>query len=257
MVTVSSRLIHRHLDDPNVRELFRLLEDDPEIRSYLRMGNIMAVSRLNYNDHGPVHAKIISGSALELFKLVSSAVEPSSVTNGVCDYLGAKMIVLCGAYLHDLGNAIHRLNHESNAIILAAPILDRILPRVYPEDPELVFRLKSEILHSIYSSNEEVQCLSVEAGIVTVADGTDIAGGRSREPYKGGKNDIHSISALAINRVDIAMGDKKPVSIRVYMDNPAGVFQIEEVLGEKMATSGLKDIVEVVAIMDDEEIKTL
>jgi metal-dependent HD superfamily phosphatase/phosphodiesterase len=41
------------------------------------------------------------------------------------------------------------------------------------------------------------------------------------------------------------------------MDNPAGVFQIEEVLGEKLATSGLNDIVEVIAIMDDREIKTL
>jgi hypothetical protein len=257
MVTVSSRLIHRHLNDPIIRELFRLLEDDLEIRSYLRMGNIMAVGRLNYNDHGPVHAKIISGSALELFRLVSSAVEPSSVAHRVCDYMGAKMIVLCGAYLHDLGNAIHRKNHESNAIILASPILERILGRVYPEDPELVFRLKSEILHAIYSSNEDVRCLSVEAGIVTVADGTDIASGRSREPYKGGKNDIHSISALAINRVDIKEGEEKPVSIKVYMDNPAGVFQIEEVMGKKLATSGISDLVEVVAIMDNKEIKTL
>lgn len=257
MVTVSNRLIHRHLNEPMVRELFRLLEYDPEVQSYLRMGNIMAVKRLNYNDHGPVHAKIIAGSALEIFKLISSSAEPSSVTNGVCDYTGAKLIVLCGAYLHDLGNAVHRLNHELNALVLAAPILDRLVGRIYPEDPDLVFRLKSEILHAVYSSADEVQCLSVEAGVVTVADGTDMAGGRSREPYQGGKNDIHSISALAINKVDIEKGENKPVSIKVYMDNPSGVFQIEEVMGKKLATSGVGDLVEVIAIMNGQEIKTL
>jgi metal-dependent HD superfamily phosphatase/phosphodiesterase len=228
-----------------------------EIQSYLRMGNVMAVSRLNYNDHGPVHAKIISGSALEIFNLLSSKVEPTSITNGVCDYVGAKLIVLLGAYLHDLGNAVHRVNHESNAIILAAPILDRLLGRIYPEDHELVFRLKSEVLHSIFASHEEIQCLSVEAGIVTVADGTDMAGGRSREPYLGGKNDIHSISALAINKVDIEPGGKKPVSIKVYMDNPAGVYQVEEIMGKKLETCGIIDHIEVIAIMDDREIKTL
>ena len=58
------------------------------------MGNIMAVKRSNYNDHGPVHAKIVAGSALELFELVSSNVEASSVLNGVCDYVGAELIVL-------------------------------------------------------------------------------------------------------------------------------------------------------------------
>jgi metal-dependent HD superfamily phosphatase/phosphodiesterase len=35
------------------------------------MSNVMAVERLKYNDHGPVHAKISSGAALEIFDLPS------------------------------------------------------------------------------------------------------------------------------------------------------------------------------------------
>jgi metal-dependent HD superfamily phosphatase/phosphodiesterase len=255
MNTVSSRLIHRNLEEPAVLEIFRLLENDGEVQSYLRMANVMAVKRLIYNDHGPVHARIVAGSALEIFRLVTEAVEPSCVANGVGDYENAKIIVLCGAYLHDIGNAIHRDSHEQNGLMLAAPILERVLGRVYPYDMELVYRLKSEALHTIYASDDKVPCLSVEAGVVTVADGTDLAEGRSREPYKGGKNDIHSVSALAIKRVNIGKGEQKPVKILIEMANPAGIFQIQEVLGKKLESSGLKDLVEVSAVMGGEEVK--
>ena len=255
MNTVSSRLIHRNLEEPAVLETFRLLENDGEAQSYLRMANVMAVKRLIYNDHGPVHARIVAGSALEIFRLVTEAVEPSCVANGVGDYENAKIIVLCGAYLHDIGNAIHRDSHEQNGLMLAAPILERVLGRVYPYDMELVYRLKSEALHTIYASDDKVPCLSVEAGVVTVADGTDLAEGRSREPYKGGKNDIHSVSALAIKRVNIGKGEQKPVKILVEMANPAGIFQIQEVLGKKLTSSGLKDLVEVSTVMGGEEVK--
>jgi metal-dependent HD superfamily phosphatase/phosphodiesterase len=255
MNTVSSRLIHRNLEEPAVLETFRLLENDGEVQSYLRMANVMAVKRLIYNDHGPVHARIVAGSALEIFRLVTEAVEPSCVVNGVGDYENAKIIVLCGAYLHDIGNAIHRDRHEQNGLMLAAPILERVLGRVYPYDVELVYRLKSETLHTIYASDDKVPCLSVEAGVVTIADGTDLAEGRSREPYKGGKYDIHSVSALAIKRVNIGKGEQKPVKIQVEMANPAGIFQVQEVLGKKLTSSGLEDFVEVSAVMGGEEVK--
>jgi metal-dependent HD superfamily phosphatase/phosphodiesterase len=45
------------------------MEKDQEIQSYLKMANIMAVKRLGYNNHGPVHARIVSGSALEIFNV--------------------------------------------------------------------------------------------------------------------------------------------------------------------------------------------
>ena len=257
MVVVSSRLVHRHLDSPLLSEAFNLLQEDLEIQSYLRMSNIMAVKRLGYNDHGPVHAKIIAGSALEIFKLLTTRVEPSSVANGVCDYDDARLIVLFGAYLHDIGNAIHRVDHEQNSVVLAVNPLERLLGRLYHDDPGLAFRVKCEVLHTLLSSNDSVPCLSVEAGAVTIADGTDMAEGRSRVPYMSGKNDIHSISAQAIKLVEITEGDEKPVSIQVTMENPAGIFQIEEVMGKKIRSSGIPELVEVVATMDGKKIKTI
>ena len=183
MVAVSYRVIHRHLDSPLLSEAFSFLENDVEAQSYLKMANVMAVKRLGYNDHGPVHAKIIAGSALEIFTLLTDAVEPSSVMNGICDYEDARLIVLLGAYLHDVGNAIHRIDHEKTDALLASNLLDRLLLDLYEDDLGLVYRVKSEVLHALYSSDDSISCLSVEAGVVTVADGTDMAGGPLKGPF--------------------------------------------------------------------------
>ncbi|MDH5450800.1 MAG: HD domain-containing protein [Candidatus Bathyarchaeota archaeon] len=255
MVVVSSDLINSHLDEPKVEKMFGLLESDNEVQGYLRMANVMAVERLMYNDHGPVHSKIASGSALEIFGILTGKVTPTTVANGACSLEDAKVIVLCGAYLHDIGNVVHRVDHHIHGCIIASPILDRLLKKVYPREDALDLRLKSEILHAIFSHDEEVRCLSVEAGTAKVADGTDMAQGRARIPYKTGKVDIHSLSALSITKVEIEPGNRKPVRILVNMNNPAGVFQIEEVLERKIRTSGIEEHIEAVALQKGTEIK--
>ncbi len=257
MVTVSDRLIHRHLDTPLLREGYSFISNDLEIQSYLRMSNVMAVKRMNFNDHGPVHSKIVSGSALEIFNLITDVVEPSSVLNGVGCHDDARLVVLLGAYLHDIGNAVHRVDHERVGVLLSSSFLDRLLFHLYPDDMDIAYLLKCEVLHSIFSSDDSVSCLSVEAGIVTVADGTDMASGRSRIPYMQGKTDIHAVSAQAIERVDVSAGDEKPVLIHVSMENPAGIFQVEEVIGRKMLSSGIAEQFEVIATMNGKKIKTL
>jgi metal-dependent HD superfamily phosphatase/phosphodiesterase len=248
MVTVSTNLIDSHLNEPKLEQMFRLLETDMEIQNTLRMSNVMAVERLKYNDHGPVHSKIAAGSALEIFNLLIQEVTPTTVRDKVCSLEDSKVVVLCGSYLHDLGNSIHRVDHHIHSCIIANPILDRLLKKVYPDDPALVVRLKSEILHIIFSHDDGVNCLSVEAGAAKVGDGTDMARGRTRIPYRTGKVDIHSLSALSITKVEIEKGPQKPVQIFVSMNNPAGVFQIEEVLEKKLQSSGIQDLVDVIAL---------
>ena len=226
MTVVSPHLIYKHLRKPHLRKVFNFLENDVETQTYLQMANVMAVERLRYNDHGPVHSRITSGSDLEIFEILSRRFTPTTVRDGVCSLEDAKVAVLCGAYLHDIGNAIHRDAHHMHGCIIASPILDRLLSKVCPTNRELALRLKSEILHCIFSHDENVKCLSIEAGSVKVADGTDMAEGRARIPYRMGDVDIHSLSALAIRRVEILEGENRPVRILVNMDNPAGVFQI-------------------------------
>jgi hypothetical protein len=256
MAVVSPKLVFDHLKEPSVAKMFHLLENDAEAQGHLRMSNIMVVDRMMYNDHGPVHSRISAGSALEIFNILTKKVKPTTVENGICSLEDARLIVLCGAYLHDIGNSVHRDAHEIHGCYIAGPILDRLLDKVYPNNPELYLKLKCEILHSIFAHDERVQCLSIEAGSAKVADGTDMAEGRARIPYRTGKVDIHSLSALSIKRVEIEEGEEKPIRILVHMDNPAGVFQIEEGLERKIRTSGIEHLVEVVALEKERELKT-
>ena len=257
MVTVTNRLIFNHLEEPRVRHIFELLEGDMEVQTYLKMSNEMVVKRLNYNDHGPVHARIAAGSSLEILDLISKEVEPTTVANGICDWEGAKLVTMVGSYLHDIGNSVHREGHIMHSCYLAAPILERMYSVVYPGDHEHVLKMKCETLHAIYAHEDPIEALSIEAGAAKVADGTDMAEGRARIPYRGGKVDMHSISATAIKRVDLEPGKKKLVSVKIYMDNPSGVFQIEEVIGKKVETSGISKYVELIAIENGREIKTV
>ena len=257
LVLVSSDLIYSHLKESRLTKMFHLLEGDAEVQSYLRMANIMAVERLKYNDHGPVHSRIASGSALEIFRILTENITPTTVRNGICGFEDAKLVVLCGAYLHDIGNCVHRFDHHIHGCIIANPFLDRLLNEVYPENRSLALKLKAEILHSIFAHDEGVRCLSVEAGSAKVADGTDMAHGRARIPYRTGKVDIHALSALSIRDVDIEKGDRRPVRIAVNMDNPAGVFQIEQVLEQKIKSSGIEELIEVIGLVKGVEIKTI
>ena len=228
-----------------------------EVQTYLRMSNEMVVKRMNYNDHGPVHARIAAGSSLAILENIAKVTEPTTVANGICDTEGSKLITMVASYLHDIGNSIHRKDHILHSCYLATSILERIYATVYPGDDERVLRMKCETLHAIYAHEDPIEALSVEAGAAKVADGTDMAEGRARIPYRGGKVDMHSISATAIKRVDIEEGKDKPVIIKIYMDNPSGVFQIEEVIGKKVETSGISKYVELVAIENGREIKTV
>jgi len=251
MVKVSPTLINRHLKEEKLRRAYRILEEDAEIQTLLKMSNIMAVTRLKYNDHGPIHSKITAGAALEILEIISGRRTPSAIIDHGFTYEDSKIITLMGAYLHDIGNAVHRADHHIHGCILMNGKLDEILNEIYGEEEKRI-RVKCEILHCIYSHDENVQCLSLEAGIVKVADGTDMAEGRARIPYDLGKRDIHSISALAIRRVEIERGLIKPIKIIVTMENPAGIFQVQNVLQKKIATSGLEDEIEIVTMEVEE-----
>jgi metal-dependent HD superfamily phosphatase/phosphodiesterase len=96
----------------------------------------------------------------------------------------------------------------------------------------------------------------VEAGIVGIADALDMEAGRARIPFKAGKIDIHAVSALSIEKVEIIENEekeKKPITIKITMSNSAGVFQIDELLKPRIETSGLQDYFHVVAEITGEK----
>ncbi|GEM86660.1 phosphohydrolase [Meiothermus granaticius] len=236
---------------PKALMAYELLSGDSEARGHWNMANYITVRKLGYNDHGRVHALITGAASIAILGLlVEHGVKPDVMESGVGDLEDTYLTVLLSTMLHDIGNQVHRMGHEAFSVMLAIPVLDRVLSKVY-QDPEKCTELRAFMLHSITTHDLSPEPLTIEAGVTAVADGTDIAKGRGRKAFALGSVDIHSISALAVDEVQILRGDKVPVEIRVKMNNSAGIFQVEETLTKKVLNSPIRDYVTVIATTDE------
>jgi metal-dependent HD superfamily phosphatase/phosphodiesterase len=224
---------------PKTRQMWDLLLNDPEAQANWDMSDYLTTNKLNYNDHGMTHAVIAATNAIRIYDLLMEAGVPSDVvTSGAGDADDACLVVATATLLHDIGNQVHRRYHEMLGVGLALPVLDRLMPAIYP-DVENRIQLRAFILHAILSHDFDPPPLTFEAGVVSVADGTDVTKGRGRKAFDLGKVDIHSVSALAIDEVLIGKGEHVPVEITVVMNNSAGIFQIEDTLTRKVVKGPL------------------
>jgi metal-dependent HD superfamily phosphatase/phosphodiesterase len=241
------------------RKLAALLERvnaDKQLKGWWHVANINAVKRLEINDHSWVHIQIVANIALKLLRqLTKHGVEPAVVRDYRMSRDDAEVVVVLGALLHCVGMAIHRDGHEDWSLFLAEPKLRELLDGVYSE-PELTV-VSSEVLGAITSHRDYGKPLTLEAGIVRVADALDMAKGRSRIPFEHGRVSIHSLSAAAIEAVTIKDGERTPILIEVTMNNSSGVYQVDELLKAKLRGSGLEPYVEVIAHIDTDAEKSL
>lgn len=237
----------------NVR-LQKVLEgigNDAELIQLWKSANMNAVDRSGINDHGEVHIRIASNAALRILRLlVRGGVVPSVVKDFGLEEYDAEVVVVLAACLHDIGIAIHRHDHERHSLVLAYPKSRQLLAGVY-EEPALTI-LTAEVMHAIVAHSARETCLTVEAGVLKVADALDMSQGRSRIPFEAGKVNIHSISARAVENVDIEPGEERPVRIVITLANSAGIYQVDELLRHKLQNSSIAEHVEVVARIEGE-----
>ena len=119
----------------------------------------------------------------------------------------AEVVIAAGCLLHDIGMSIHRTDHEAYSLFLAADKLGDLLADVYDEPERSV--VAAEAMHAIIGHRRRGDPLTIEAGIVRVADALDMAEGRSRVPFESGRPNIHSLSAAAIEGVKIESGRRE------------------------------------------------
>ncbi len=243
-------------DYPKARQMWELLVFDPEVRADWDMADYIAVTKLNFNDHGEIHAKIAAASSLSMLDLLRKAEKKSDViSSGAGDWDDAFLVVTCAALLHDIGNQVHRVSHGDISPYLAVPILDRLLPLIYSEI-EKKTEIRGFILHAINTHDAEPPPLTVEAALVCISDACDLTKGRGRLAFDLGNINIHTVSALSIDSVAILPGEQKPIKIIVTMNNSAGIFQVEEALASKINAGPLSDSVEMVATTYPRKAKT-
>ena len=209
-----------------------------EIYALWEMTNTNAMKRMGYSDHGVVHFRIVANGALRIQRiLVKHGVEMGIVRDYGLTNNHSELVVVLGSIFHDLGMSINREGHEEFSLIVADRILNEVLDFLPARERVIV---AGETQHTIINHRDDGKPLTVEAGIVRIADALDMSEGRSRLPFEQGEVNIHSLSAYAIDKVEITEGKEAPVLIDIYMNNSAGLYQVDELLKEKIKGSGLE-----------------
>jgi metal-dependent HD superfamily phosphatase/phosphodiesterase len=239
-----------------LRRLLDRVNADRQLKGWWHVANVNAVVRLEINDHSWVHIQIVTNIALKLLRqLAKHGVQPAVVRDYGMSQDDAEVVVTLGALLHCVGMAVHRDGHEDFSLFLAEPKVRELLDGIYDE-PEVTV-IAAEVLQTITSHREYGKPLTLEAGIVRVADALDMAQGRSRIPFERGRVSIHSLSAAAIDEVSIDDGEERAIRIEIVMNNSSGIYQVDGLLKAKLRGSGLEPYVEVVAHIDTEAEKRL
>ena len=210
-------------DNEKLRRVIDEVKRDLKLQTFWRCSNVMAIDRMGFTDHGPTHVKIVANLALKLLRILAeNDVLPSVVKNYGMNSEDAEVVVVLGSIFHDLGMSVTRDDHELYGALLASELAERLLKGISSEEDRAI--ILSEVLHAIVSHEEPRKPLTLEAGIVRVADALDMEKGRARIPFQAGKVDIHSVSALSIEKVSIKKGGEKPVTVNIAMSNSAGIF---------------------------------
>lgn len=243
-------------DNEKLAGLLQKINQDEELHQFWRCANVNSIDRSGMSDHGEVHIRIVSNIALKLARLlIEGGVEMSVVKNYGLTANDAEVVVVLAECLHDVGIAIHRHNHETLSLVFAERKARELLDNLYPIRERTI--MVSETLHAMVAHRWDTQCLTIEAGVVKVADALDMSEGRTRIPFEAGQINIHSVSAAAIDRVELRAGKLKPIGIEVVLNNSAGIFQIDELLKRKLGNSSIAGYVEVIVRIEGEAEKRL
>jgi uncharacterized protein len=239
-----------------LRTVIDRVNRDDQLKGWWHVSNVNAVARMEINDHSWVHIQIVTNIALKLLRqLTKHGVEPNVVRDYGYSRDDAEVIVALTALTHCVGMSVHRQGHEDFSLFLSEPKLRELLEGIY-EEPDLTV-IVSEVLQGIISHRSDGQPLTLEAGILRVADALDMEQGRSRIAFERGRVGIHSLSAAAIEEVEISDGEQKPIRISIRMNNSSGIYQVDGLLKAKLRGSGLEPYVEVLAHIDTEAEKRL
>ncbi len=239
-----------------LRTVIERVNQDAQLKGWWHVANVNAVARMEINDHSWVHIQIVTNIALKLLRqLTKHGIDPSVVRDYGYTRDDAEVVVALTALTHCIGMSVHRKGHEDFSLFLAEPKLRELLGGIYDEPDVTV--IVSEVLQGIISHRSDGEPLTLEAGILRVADALDMEKGRSRIAFERGRIGIHSLSAAAIDEVEITDGEDRPIRISIRMNNSSGIYQVDGLLKAKLRGSGLEPYVEVIAHIDTEAEKRL
>jgi metal-dependent HD superfamily phosphatase/phosphodiesterase len=248
-------------DDLPIR-LWYNLRNNQEIAAIQDYANMVSIGRLGLNDHGPVHMKTVCCNALKMLSILHTAgIQTSLEKENIGTFADSVTAVMLASLLHDSGMTIGRKGHELYSGIISYSIIKKVLSQILPENSNILRRtiIRSIAMEGIIGHMATHPIHSIEAGILLISDGCDMTKGRARIPLeipsKPTEGDIHKYSANSIEKVKIEQGDDRPLKIEIHMKAEVGFFQVEEVLIPKIQSSPAKNLLELYAGVDGEDMK--
>lgn len=243
---------------PNALKVFEIIENNDEIMSILEMANNVAIGRMGYNDHGITHSRIIAGNGIKMLEYLKNFTKTNIEKEKIGNFEDSVICILIASYFHDIGISISRDHHEFFSMILGNELIKKILKEIYGNDNEKICKMLCIIDECIVCHMGNANPTSIEARTFITADGTDIEAGRARIPFNiktflKNYETIHLYSALAIKNVEIQKGRKKPIRIFIDMKESAGVFQVEEILMNKIRSADFEEFVEIIVKIPGEK----
>jgi len=242
--------------NPRLQQVVDRINADEELRQLWRCANVNAVDRLGLSDHGEIHIRIVANAALRLLRLLREAGHPASLT--VHHRLlpeEAEVVVVLAAALHDLGIAVHYDHHVDYSLPLAHLKAKELLQGLYSLREQTI--IIAEALHAIAAHHGRISCLTLEAGILKLADALDMTTGRIRPltaqtPHSSGSNGEGT--DMPVTEVIIKKGESKLIRVALKMSRPSALAQVEEMIQHRLQGSPLFGLVEVVVSIPELEV---
>lgn len=263
IIKTVDEIVSKHIGgDTLPRQLIDLLLSNAELKSIQDYANTVSITRIGLNDHGPVHMKTVCRNALKMLCILHEAgIKTSLEEEEAGTFTDSVLAVMLAALLHDSGMTIGRKNHELYSGIISYSFISDILRQLLPDDKDVMRRtvIRSLAMEGILGHMGTNLIHSLEAGLILIADGCDMTKGRARipleRPTKPMEGDIHKYSAHSIEKVKILRGEERAIKIEIHMKSEVGFFQVEEVLIPKIQSSPAKNLVELHAGVDGEDMK--
>ena len=198
---------------------------DTELKALWHVSNVNAIARLQINDHSWC-IQIVANIALKLLRQLTSARRRVDVDDYGLEPDDAEVALLLERCCTTRACPCTATTTRTSSLFLAARKARGCSSRATTSRSGPWWSRGAARDHEPRASRP----LTLEAGVLRVADALDMAKGRSRIPFAAGQVSMRSLSAAAVDKVSILDDEEKPVLIEITMNNSSGIYQVDGLL---------------------------
>ncbi|HZK84653.1 MAG TPA: HD domain-containing protein [Desulfosporosinus sp.] len=171
------------------------IKEDPYVQALIDAGN-RNLAAIGYTEHGLRHTGLVS-------HIASNILTKMEHPERECE------LAAIAGYLHDIGNAINRVDHAHSGAILAAGILEK-----HGMPPEEIAILIGAIGNHDEQDGNPVNCISAA---IILADKSDVHRSRVRNSDLA-TFDIHDRVNYAVKRSFLRVYPKERIALELTID---------------------------------------